>query len=212
VPTPSGGTIHVYQLVNLYYADQDVTGRLTLPRQIAGGVAFTPVKKLSLYLDAQWESWSGFGDWIFQAGTDGTVVNPAFPQAYQEFYGLALDYGVQGVPLQMRDTKKIMAGLEYRPAQYLALRAGYAKHQSSVDEAGRTPVYPDLDRDLYSIGFGYEGPLFSIYANDERVSDLSFDVFLRYASAGSGPSAYPGFELTYGSSRLTFGVGAGFVF
>ena len=105
-----------------------------------------------------------------------------------------------------------MAGLEYRPAPYLALRAGYARHQSSVDEAARNPVYPDLDRNFLSLGFGYEGPLFSVWGDGEKVSDLSFDIFVRYSSAVAGPSAYPGLELTYDSSRVTFGVGAGFIF
>jgi long-chain fatty acid transport protein len=212
VPAPGGGTIRVSDLIDLYYADQDVTGRMTLPREIAGGVAFTPVPKLSLYLDVQWDTWSGFGDWIFASTAEGDAINPAFTPEYREFYGLELDYGVQGVPLALRDAKMIKTGLEYRPAPHLAVRAGYARHQSTVDEAGRTPVYPDLDRNYYSLGFGYEGPLFSIYQDDERVSDLSFDVFLRYASAVPGPSAYPGLELTYESSRLTFGVGAGFIF
>jgi long-chain fatty acid transport protein len=212
VPRPSGGTIPVYNLINMYYVDQDVTGRLTFPREIAGGLAFTPLAKLSVYLDLEWDRWSGFGDWIFTSTREGDALAPAFTPEYQAFYGLALDYGAQGVPLALRDTKKIKAGLEFRPATYLAVRAGYARHQSSVDEADRTPVYPDLDRNYYSLGFGYEGPLFSIWGDGERVSDLSFDIFLRYASAVPGASAFPGLEMTYDSGRLTFGVGAGFIF
>jgi long-chain fatty acid transport protein len=212
VPTPSGGTIRVSNLIAGYFIDQDVTGRITFPREITAGIAFTPVPPLSVYLDVEREAWSGFGDWIFTSVNEGDAINPGFPPAYQEFYGLPLDYGVQGVPLALRDTTKIMAGLEYRPAQYLALRAGYARHQSSVTEANRTPVYPDLDRNFFSFGFGYEGPLFSVWGDGEKVSDLSFDIFVRYSSAVPGPSAYPGLEVTYDSSRVTFGVGAGFIF
>jgi long-chain fatty acid transport protein len=212
VPRPEGGTISIFRLMDLYYADQDVTGRVTWPREIAAGVAVTPVKNLSVYLDLQWSTWSGFGDLVFTSTKDGNALNPEFTPEYQAFYGLSLDYGVQGVPLALRDTTKIKAGLEYRPAEHLAVRTGYARHKGAVDVAGRTPAYPDLDRDYYSIGFGYEGPLFAIWDNTERVSDLSFDVFLRYATASPGPSAFPGLELTYGSKRLMFGIGAGFVF
>jgi long-chain fatty acid transport protein len=212
VPKPGGGTIKVSDLIDLYYADQDVTGKLTFPRTVAGGIAVSPVAALSFYVDVQWDRWSGFGDWIFTSVKEGDAINPAFPPAYQEFYGLPLDYGVQGVPLALLDTKNIKTGVEYRPAPYLAVRAGYARQASSVDEAGRSPVYPDLARNFYSLGFGYEGPLFSIYSEDEKVSDLSFDVFLRYASASPGASTMPGLELTYESSRVTFGVAAGFVF
>lgn len=111
------------------------------------------------------------------------------------------------MPLGLKDTKKFKAGLEFRPALYLALRAGYARHASSVSAADRSPLYPDLNRNIYSFGFGYEGPLFSIWGDDERVSDLSFDVFVRYAPASPGESGFPGFEMTYGSSRLVIGVG-----
>jgi long-chain fatty acid transport protein len=212
VPLPEGGTIRVSDLIGRYYANQDVTGRITWPRDIAAGVAVTPFKSLSVYLDLEWSAWSGFGDLLFTSTKEGDALSPEFTPDDQAFYGLALDYGVQGVPLALRDTTKIKAGLEYRPAEHLAVRAGYAKHRSTVDEAGRTPVYPDLDRGYYSVGFGYEGPLFAIWDSTERVSDLSFDVFLRYAAATPGGSDFPGLELTYGSKRLMFGIGAGFVF
>jgi long-chain fatty acid transport protein len=212
VPDPYMTSRRVSSLIDFYYDTQDATGRLTLPREIACGLAVTPFPPVSLYLDVQWNRWSGFGDWVFSSVNQGQALNPAFTPDYQDFYGLSLDYGVQGVALSLRDTRDIKAGLEYRPGRYLALRAGYARLQSSVDEAGRAPVYPDLDRNVYSLGFGYEGPLFSIWGDGERVSDLSFDVFLRYASAVQGASAFPGFEMDYGSKRLVFGVGAGVTF
>ncbi len=168
MPDPSGGSRRVYDLIDLYYRTQNVTGRLTLPREIAGGIALTPLTRLSLYLDVQWDRWSDLGDWIFRSENEGNAINPAFTSVYQEFYGLDLNYGIQGMALALKDTKNIKAGLEFRPKQYLAVRAGYAHHQSSVDEAGRTPVYPDLDRNVYSLGFGYEGPLFSIWGTAKR--------------------------------------------
>jgi long-chain fatty acid transport protein len=212
VPLPEGGTIRVSDLIERYYAAQGVTGRITWPREIAAGVALTPLTSLSVYFDLQWSTWSDFGDWLFTATKEGDALNPEFTPEYQAFYGLSLDYGVQGVPLVMRDTTKIKAGVEYRPAEHLAVRVGYARHRSTVDEAGRTPVYPDLDRDNYSVGFGYQGPLFAIWDTTEKVSELSFDVFLRYAAAKPGASTFSGLELTYDSKRLTFGIGAGFIF
>ncbi|HMA54530.1 MAG TPA: outer membrane protein transport protein [Acidobacteriota bacterium] len=212
VPDPHRPSRRLSDLIDFYYATQDVTGRLTFPREIAGGFALTPVPKLSLYIDVEWDRWSEFGDWIFRSVNEGQALSPGFTPEYQDFYGLQLSYGVQGVPLDLRDTRAVKAGLEYRLGRYIALRAGYARHQGSVDEANRTPVYPDLDRNVYSLGFGYEGPLFSVWGDGERVSDLSFDVFLRYSSAAPGASTLPGFEMTYDSSRLVFGVGAGLVF
>lgn len=175
---------------------QDVTGRLTWPRELAVGAAVAPLARLTLSADVQWDRWSDFGDWVFE---------PAQP-------GGDPDYGTQGVPLGLQDTTHIKAGLEYRPARRLALRAGYTHLASSVDEAHRTMVYPDLARNVFSFGFGYEGPVFDIYGGDERVSDLSFDLFVRYAAATPGDSTYPGYEMTYSSRRIVFGVGVGFMF
>jgi long-chain fatty acid transport protein len=175
---------------------QAVTGRLTWPRELAVGAAVAPLARLTLSADVQWERWSEFGDWVFE---------PAEP-------GNDPDYGVQGVPLGLVDTTHVKAGLEYRPARRLALRAGYTHLTSAVDEAHRTMVYPDLARNIYSLGFGYEGPVFDIYGGDERVSDLSFDLFIRYAPAVPADSTYPGYEMTYSSRRIVFGVGVGFMF
>ena len=54
--------------------------------------------------------------------------------------------------------------------------------------------------------------MFSIWRNDERIADLSFDAFARYATAKPGESTYPGFEMTYSSKRFVWGVGVGFSF
>jgi long-chain fatty acid transport protein len=175
---------------------QAVTGRLTWPRELAVGAAVAPMARLTLSADVQWERWSEFGDWVFEPAEPGGVP----------------DYGIQGVPLGLVDTTHVKAGLEYRPARRLALRAGYTHLTSAVDEAHRTMVYPDLARNIYSLGFGYEGPVFDIYGGDERVSDLSFDLFIRYAPAEPAGSTYPGYEMAYSSRRIVFGVGVGFMF
>ena len=210
VPLPTGGGTWVDNLINFFFVDQDVTASLTLPRQIACGVLLTPVESLSISVDVQWDRWSEFGDWVISSVEE--VLAPIWTEVYAEFYGIAPDYGVQGVPLGLSDTRTVKAGVEYRVTPHIALRGGYARHGSAVAEADRTPVYPDLARTILSLGFGYEGPLFSIWGDGERVSDLSFDLFVRYAAAADGPSAYPGYEMTYESSRIVAGVGAGFSF
>jgi len=190
-----GGTLQASDPYG-YFPYQDVVGRLTFPRERAVGAAFTPLSRLTLSMDVQWDRWSDFGDWIFEPAEEGSVP----------------DYGTQGVPLGLGDTTHLKAGLEFRPSRRLAVRAGYAHLASSVDAAHRTMVYPDLERNVYSLGFGYEGPVFSIFEGDERLSDLSFDLFVRYAPAVPGASTFPGYEMTYSSRRLVFGVGVGFTF
>jgi len=212
VPDPNLGTRTVGSLSDLFYAKQNVTGELKFPDELVFGVAVTPMARVSLYLDVQWDGWSEFGEWIFVSANEGGDLNPAFTSVYREFYGIAPDYGTQGVDLGLRDTTTVKAGLEYRPLRHLAVRAGYSRRPSSVPGTGQTPVYPDLDRNIYSLGFGYEGPLFSVWGDGQRVSDLSFDLFVRYAAAVPSTSALPGYEMTYGSKRVVFGVGAGLAF
>jgi long-chain fatty acid transport protein len=210
VPGPQGTQESLYNLMRRFYRNQEFTGRLTLPREIACGVILTPFSRISLCADIVWTRWSEFGEWSFRSVNTEDELSPDWTQVYEDFYGIGPDYGTQSVAFALEDTKRIKAGLEYRLSKTLAVRAGYARHESSVSAANRTPVYPDLDRDVFSLGFGYEGPVFSIWRNDERIADLSFDAFARYATAKPGESTYPGFEMTFSSKRFVWGVGVGF--
>jgi len=212
VPDPYAPYISVLQLLNKYYAPQDTTGRLTTPREIAGGILLRPFGRLALNIDAEWQRWSEFGLWQFTSVNAGGVLSPAFTPVYEEFYGIAPDYGVQGVDLALRDSKKLKAGIEYRLGRWFALRGGFARHESSVETAGRTPLYPDPAFDIYSFGAGYEGPLYSIWDEEKTVSRLSIEFFARYAAAKEAVSTLPGLEMSYGARRWVAGVGVGFIF
>lgn len=210
LPAPDGDIVSLEALMQRFYENQTITGRQTVPREITCGLALTPLAWLSIYADVQWTRWSEFGQWTFRSANADGVLAPDWTTEYEEFYGIAPDYGTQDVPFALEDTRTIKTAVEYRPAKTLAVRVGYARHESSVAAADRSPLYPDLDRDIYSLGFGYEGPVFSIWRNSERIADLSFDAFARYSSAAPQESAYPGFEMTYSSKRFTWGVGVGF--
>ncbi len=212
VPDPYEGMISVGELMDRFYRPQHVTGRQTFPREIACGVALTPLPRLSFYADVQWDRWSEFGSWEFRSTLPDADLSPEFTPVYQEFYGIAPDYGTQGWDLGLRDTVKIKTGMEFRPGRYLALRAGYVRSRSSVDDAHLSPVYPDLSAHVYTLGFGFDGPVFSIFNEEERINDLSFDLFIRYSSAAGATSALPGFEIAYDADRFVFGVGVGLVF
>ena len=212
VPDPYEGLISVGELMDRFYRPQHVTARQTFPQEISCGIALTPFDRLSLYADVQWDLWSEFGAWEFRSVLPDADLSPEFTPVYQEFYGVSLNYGTQGVDLGFRDTVKIKAGLEFRPGRNLAVRSGFTRGQSSVDDAHLSPVYPDLAFNTYTFGFGYDGPVFSIFNDEEKINDLSFDVFLRYSSAAKAVSTVPGFEISYESNRLVFGVGVGLVF
>jgi long-chain fatty acid transport protein len=212
VPDPYWPVRSVVSLLEMFYIPQKVTGKLTLPRELACGVALTPVPRLSLYLDVQWDKWSEFGRWEFRSVNTDENLSPGFTSDYQEFWGVSPNYGTQGAALALQDSRKFKAGLEFRLGRWFALRAGFARNESSVEAADRSPLYPDLDRNVYSFGGGYEGPMFSSFDEDKAIGQLSLDLFIRYSSADEFPSTLPGLEMTYGAKRWNAGVGVGFIF
>jgi long-chain fatty acid transport protein len=211
VPDPVLPRKRVINLLNAFYSFQRVTSRITLPKEIVWGMVFAPAASLSFQLDLQWNGWSELGKWEFRSVNADDNLSPAFTPQLQEFYGIAPDYGYQSAGLVLKDAWRIKAGLEYRPGPGLALRAGFARQQGSTAAADLNPVHPDQDRNLVSLGFGYEGPLFSI-TTDEKLSDLSFDVYVRYGFSKKDASEIPAAPLIYQSKPWNFGVGVGVFF
>ena len=211
VPHPVRSHIPVSDLTRLFYRNQDFTSRVTLPREVAGGVAFAPLAALSFHLEGQWNEWSRFGSWEFTAVNSGQDLNPAFTMDLRDFYGIVPDYGLQSAGLVLKDAWKIKAGVEFRPALHFTLRGGFAHHQSPAGDTSLNPVDPTPGLNIAALGFGYEGPVFNYYSN-EQAGELSIDVYFRYARSGTGSGTILGNELTYRASRWEFGFGVGFNF
>jgi len=211
VPGPYGQPIRLVEVFNKFYPSQDVTARLTTPAQISFGIMLVPFSRLSILLDAQQTRWREFGAWEIRSKNQGGDLSPGFNQDFRDFYGIAPDYGVQSAGLRLRDIWDIKAGMEFRPGAHLAVRSGFAGHRGSSAPGYLNPLDPDLDRNIVSLGFGYEGPLFSVYDN-RQVSELSFDVYLRYGFSEEKTSTLPGYEFTYGAHGWVGGVGVGFNF
>lgn len=212
LPAPDRPFRLLSDFLDLFYAEQTVRSRISLPREIACGVALTPLRNLSLSFDLQWDRWSDFGAWRFTSVNEGGDLNPEFTPLYRVFYGIEPNYGVQGVDLGLVDTRSVRAGLEYKAGKWFALRAGYARHESSVDAAARTALYPDPGFTIYSFGAGYEGPLFAIWDTEQAVSTLSLDFFIRYAASGTATTPLASFDLVYHADRWVAGFGVGLNF
>ena len=212
LPAPDRPFRTVSDFLDLFYAEQTVKTRMILPREIACGVAVTPFPNLSFSLDLTWDRWSQLGPWQFTSVNEGGDLNPEFSQLYRDFYGIAPNYGVQGFDLGLVDTRDLKAGVEYKWGRWFAFRAGWARLQSSVDPARRTPLDPDPGFTVYSFGAGYEGPLFAIWDSEQAVSYLSFDLFVRYAASGTVTTPLPEFDLLYHGDRWVFGLGVGLNF
>lgn len=63
------------------------------------------------------------------------------------------------------------------------------------------PVFPDLDTNILSIGIGYDGPVFSIWRSDEKITGLAVVVYFQYAFSQITRSALPEFPANNKASR-----------
>jgi long-subunit fatty acid transport protein len=212
LPAPDERYETLAGVMNWFYTDQIVTGRLTLPREIACGVDVAPLRNLSLSFDLRWEGWSEFGRWEFRSVKEGGDLSPRLPILYRQFYGIEPDYGVQGLALALEDSRSVMAGLEYKAWKWFAFRAGFTRLGSAAADAGRTPLYPDPGFTIYSLGVGYEGPTFTIWDPEKTDSFLSLEFFVRYTASKTAASSHDGFDLTYRGHRFVGGLRVGFAF
>ena len=188
-----------------FFGVQEVTSALTMPQEFVLGFMYSPVRSLNLQLDIQWIGMSKIKQWEF-------YFDPQFYEAFEDYWGIRPDYARQGIDLNLRNTSRIMFGIEYRLRNLIAFRAGYTYQKTSVDGLMVHPVLPDLDTNILSFGIGYEGPMFSTYSYDERIGGLSIDAYFQYGFSPSRMSALTEFPATYQASRWLVGVGLGFNF
>ena len=135
-------------------------------------------------------------------------INPEFTQTYGDFYGVAPDYGIQRVEMTMKDSTNLRFGVEFDLSAVFSVRGGYSLHKSALEAASLNPAVPGFEHSRLSLGIGYEGGLFSLWSN-EKISELSVDVFFQYIMSKEQASSYPGFPYTYDADRFVFGFGVG---
>jgi long-subunit fatty acid transport protein len=139
-------------------------------------------------------------------------LDPEFYEEFSDYWGSKPDYGREGIDLNMRNTSRIMFGIEYHLRNFIAFRAGYTYQKSCVDGQMLHPVFPDLDTNVLSFGIGYEGPMFSAYSYDKKIGGLSIDAYFQYGFSPSRTSVLTEFPAVYQSSRWIVGLGVGFNF
>lgn len=111
---------------------------LTFPMYVVGGVSYRPSENWNIELNVDWTDWDSVNDAVF-VGTFGG--NQTFPFRYKSSFMYEL-----GVTRQL--------GNGY------FLSAGYIYSENSVPDQTFTPLNPDSDLQLGSIGFGHRGERF----------------------------------------------------
>ncbi len=196
----------IYPPSDAFRVLQTLTSKITLPAELAVGVFYAPVNKLTFQLDLQQLKWSQLGNLVFKLNyTEADLQAAMIDQGTTDIFH-------QRVGLDMKDTWKIKFGLEYFFSQYWAVRSGYSYNKSSAPAGVVDPFNPDFDQSIVSLGLGYEGPFFS-YWSGEKAGNLSFDLFFQYLFSGAAlSSTAPGYDLVYDGDRWIVGLGFGLGF
>ena len=184
---------------------QETNTTLTLPLEFVIGGMYSLGKNLTLQLDFQRIGMSEIKQWEFD-------LDPEFYEMIEDYYGTKPDNIRQGVDLNMRNTSRIMFGVEYRFKNSIAIRAGYTHQKSAFDSQMIHPVFPDLDTNIVSFGIGYDGPTFSVWDTYEKLGGISLDAFFQYGFSPKKTSTLPELPATYQASRWIVGLGLGITF
>lgn len=114
--------------------DGDITTSITLPQQVWGGVAYRPLPKLELELDAVWINWSKFKELRIELPADQVTVAP---QDYE-------------------DKVTVRFGGEYAINHKAAVRAGVMYDPTPIPGTTQTAQLPDANRINVSLGGSYQ--------------------------------------------------------
>lgn len=116
--------------------DQGVEATLTFPAQAVVGVRFGATPQLGLMADYQWTGWSSFDRIV------GQFENPA-----AEDLELELNY---------EDAHSFRLGTELAATDAFTLRGGFIYNTAATPDETVTPILPEAERQLYTVGFGYD--------------------------------------------------------
>jgi long-chain fatty acid transport protein len=120
----------------------DGNADLTLPSSVNFGIANHSIRKLHLGLDFVWTEWSTYEELVYEFGT-GYPDTPVTPNP-------------EVIPKRWDNVWSVRLGAEYEMTEMWALRAGYVRDHSPVDEATRAPELPGSDRQMLMAGVGWK--------------------------------------------------------
>ncbi|HEU4613518.1 MAG TPA: outer membrane protein transport protein [Kofleriaceae bacterium] len=111
--------------------DGDISTSITLPQQVWGGVAYSPIDQLEFEVDAVWIDWSKFKELRIELPAGAETVSP---QNY-------------------KDTVSFRLGGEYKlTPQKAAVRAGFVYDPTPMPRESLTARLPDIDRKVVTLG------------------------------------------------------------
>lgn len=117
-------------------ADQSVTASLEFPPQAVVGVQFAATPTIALLADYQWTGWSTFDE-----------ITAEFENDAAEDLTLTLNY---------EDAHTFRMGTEVAATDLFDVRAGFIYNTAATPDETVTPILPEAERQLYTLGLGYD--------------------------------------------------------
>jgi long-chain fatty acid transport protein len=170
--------------------DGDASTTITLPAQLSGGVAYSPVPNLELEFDAVFIAWSQTFTKDAARGGDATSLSITLP-----------DGTTSDLPQDYKNTTSYRLGLDYAmPERHAALRAGFIYDPTPIPTTALTAQLPDVNRIALTVGGSYQiSPMLGLHASALWVTPGERD--------SSDDPAIPIFHGTYGVQALVLSVG-----
>lgn len=113
--------------------DSGVNSTLQLPDSLALGIAYTPLDNLSIEAGVTWTRWSTYN-----------ALNIYFDSGYASINDK-----------EWRDGFGFNLGVEYKPLDWLTLRAGVSRETSVVNESYSDYMMPTNGRTTAAVGMGF---------------------------------------------------------
>jgi long-chain fatty acid transport protein len=134
--------------------DGDAEATITLPQQVWGGIAYTPIKNLELEANGVWINWSDtFANDELRIDLPGTTMGMP---------------NVSISPHEYDDTFTFRFGAEYAmPTYNAAVRAGYIYDPTPIQRTSLTAELPDANRHDVTVGGSYyfSGGTYALHAS-----------------------------------------------
>ncbi|VVS94351.1 OmpP1/FadL family transporter [Desulfoluna spongiiphila] len=168
--------------------DGTVTMEFDHPEQVQAGVRWFATSKFSMEADVTWTGWS-----VNDKQIEKAVINVPDPinggtVAMEETFEHDRDWD---------DTTAYRLGISYQATDAFAFRAGYAYDPSPVPEETFDMGWPDTDRNIYSVGMGWQinerwmldAVVQHIISTSKRLTNESKEMDKNYTSVYGAPAS-----------------------
>ena len=168
--------------------NSELHGTMSMPDTISLGLAWKPKPNLSFEADVVYNTWSNYRH------LDIYLENPVNTVVIQ--------------PKHWRDTWAFSGSVEYKPVDWLALRAGYTYETSPMNYAYADYLVPSNGRQYFTLGTGFFWKKWTLDLAYTfiKVRDLSYDTAAAVSTAYP-PTVLPGRSHNVHSHNLGMSLG-----